>query len=319
VSASVTTREVEVGGVRVTAAVFPASWLAVAVGRTSARDILARDPAFAAALDGPMFDDRGRPQYLAMGPGAQAPSQFPTRGATLAVDRNGRAQVVDGGVAPADSVVAVQGYPALVRRGVNVASREIDTSRRSRAAFGVLADGTVFFAASRAAGMHAFAEALVQLGAVDAAYTDGGSSTALLLGVGGVGGVGGAGGVGTSPRVLVGDAADNGAHATDAKRLPSWLLARNPTVTTGTTGTAVTVVPSATNPVVRPSASAGPLAAVAVLLAASGVTAWWLLRSRKVPRSNPRSRQRHRPHAAVHRRNTAAPPPLPRHAHYAQR
>lgn len=282
-SASVTTREVEVGGVRVTAAVFPASWLAVAVGRTSARDLLARDPAFAAALDGPMFDDRGRPQYLVMGPGAQAPSQFPTRGATLAVDRNGRAQVVDGGVAPADSAVAVQGYPALVRRGVNVASREIDTSRRSRAAFGVLADGTVFLAASRAAGMHAFAEALVQLGAVDAAYTDGGSSTALLLG---------AGGVGTSPQVLVGDAADNGAHATDAKRLPSWLLARNPTVTAN--NTAVTVVPSATTPVVRPSAPAGPLAAVAVLLAASGVTAWWLLRSRKAPRSNPRSRQRHR-------------------------
>lgn len=287
-SASVTTREIEVGGVRVTAAVFPASWLAVAVGRTSARDLLARDPAFAAVLDGPMFDDRGRPQYLVMGPGAQAPTQFPTRGATLAVDRNGRAQVVDGGVAPTDSVVAVQGYPALVRRGVNVASREIDTSRRSRAAFGVLSDGAVFLAASRAAGMHAFAEALVQLGAVDAAYTDGGSSTALLLGVGG------AGGAGTSPQVLVGDAADNGAHATDAKRLPSWLLARNPT---STNVTAVTVVPSATTPVVRPSAPAGPLAAVAVLLAASGVSAWWLLRSRKAPRSNPRARQRHRPYA----------------------
>lgn len=302
-SAGVTTREVEVGGVRVTAAVFPASWLAVAVGRTSARDLLARDPAFAAALDGPMFDDQGRPQYLVMGPGAQAPSQFPARGATLAVDRNGRAQVVDGGVAPADSVVAVQGYPALVRRGANVASREIDTSRRSRAAFGVLADGTVFIAASRAAGMHAFAEALVQLGAVDAAYTDGGSSTALLLGVGG------AGGVGTSPRVLVGDAADNGAHATDAKRLPSWLLARNPTMTAGT------VVPSATTPVVRPSAPAGPLAAVAVLLAASGVTAWWLLRSRKAPRSNPRSRQRHRPHAArtpPHHRHSPATLTMPR-------
>lgn len=272
-SAAVTTREAEVAGVRVTLATFPASWLGVVVGRTSARDLFARDAAVAVALDGPMFDDAGRPQYLVAGPGASAPSQFPDRGATLAVDGSGRARVVSGGVAPAGSAVAVQGYPALVRSRANVASREVDTSRRSRAALGVLADGTVFFAATRAASMYAFAAALVALGAVDAAYTDGGSSTALLLrGESG-------------PVVLVGDANDTGAHATDAKRLPSWLVARGPS------GEPVHVTPPTVTPPVAPPAvlpvapGTAPVVAVAVLLAASGAAAWWVLRSRPARRA----------------------------------
>lgn len=158
---------------------FPAEELRV-VAKSGSRfplaTALASQPLARMALDGPMFGSGGQTEYLLLDvrSGVALRSRWPSRGATLGVTLSGEAFVAQGAALAAGARVAVQGYPALVLEGRNVATPERDTGREGRAALVLLTDGRFAFASARL-GMHAFAEAL-RSSASAAVYTDGGSS-----------------------------------------------------------------------------------------------------------------------------------------------
>jgi len=135
-----------------------------------------------AALDGPMFaaigSGRARIKYrhYDQDAGVDLPTTDPS-GLTVSVV-DGAAVVRDGATVVRGAKVAVQLYPSLVRGGAVVARADINRERVWRAALCVLRDGRLAFAVA-VGSMVAFARALADLGAVDAGYTDGGSSTRL--------------------------------------------------------------------------------------------------------------------------------------------
>ena len=206
----------------------PPAWLSLELDDTdnnprtgerpeTGRQVIERLPRVVALLDGPMFDPEGEYpsytrarmlyRYLDRRRGISVPSQFPTRGATLSMAGDARAVVMDGAAEIEGAVFAVQGYPAVLRRRSNVATRDKNRETTGRAALCLLGDGRVAFAVGRAP-MWEFGEALralTDVDVVDALYTDGGGSTTLALR----------------------DA--NGtlevAHGLDSRRLPAYILA----------------------------------------------------------------------------------------------
>jgi hypothetical protein len=189
-------------------AVFPAAWLGAyarpngpgALVPARAGDALAATSA-AAVLDGAMFDNcddasKRRPteaaRYAASrcarplyglrdaAAGLDLASAYPARGATLGVDAAGVGFARPGWSAPAGARVAVQGYPALVLDGRNVADNaaghngDVDW----RAGLALLGDGRMLFAVGRI-DMEGLGAALVRAGARAAHYTDGGGSARL--------------------------------------------------------------------------------------------------------------------------------------------
>lgn len=140
-----------------------------------------------ALLDGPMFGNRnvggdtGRALFFVRDRAAriETVSQRPSEGVTLSVEG---VEVVArrGASAPEGADVAVQGWPSLVWAGEAVGTNVGTNAQRvQRAAVAVLRDGRIALAASRASDVVRFSRDLVALGALGAAYTDGGSSTYL--------------------------------------------------------------------------------------------------------------------------------------------
>lgn len=147
-----------------------------------------------AAIDGPMFrfcDGERNRTYAGYACGLNRfrllypersidiRSTDPSDGSTLFVDQ-GVARFVRGTSVPGTATFAVQLYPTLVFDS-NVIQGLSDRDNNSRAAVGMLADGSVFFAIHPSISMPAFAELLKRKGAVFAGYTDGGGSTALYV------------------------------------------------------------------------------------------------------------------------------------------
>ena len=151
-------------------------------GRTrspvSAAEALRASGALAVA-PGPMFSGSDTVIYglRDMAAGIALPSQYPTRGLSLCVV-GGVARAVLGGAPLTGSTVAVQGYPSLLQSGVNVQTAEQDAGVDWRAALAVRDDGRMALCVGRA-GMHDFAAELLSRGCRQAAYLDGGTSTAL--------------------------------------------------------------------------------------------------------------------------------------------
>jgi hypothetical protein len=160
----------------------------------TASEVLKLCPAAEAVLDGPMFEiaDRGADyvhyhvgrldyRYLDTHDGDDADGGTKTdrRGATLSVIAPGNAVWFDGDVVAPNALVAVQGYPALVRAGVIVASAAVNRSNVWRAGFGTIVDDVVL--AVGVGSMVEFAAAMLALGCMEAAYTDGGGSTRLAV------------------------------------------------------------------------------------------------------------------------------------------
>ena len=172
----------------VVALVAPSSWLRVAHGpRSTPAAQWAAHPGAVALLDGPMWGNRnvggdtGRALFFVRDRAAsvETVSQSASEGVTLAVDA-GEVVARRGASAPESAPVAVQGWPPLVWAGVAVATNVGSNAERvQRAGLAVLRDGSLAFCASRASDVARFARDLVSLGALAAAYTDGGSSTYL--------------------------------------------------------------------------------------------------------------------------------------------
>lgn len=183
---------------------FPARWLRLEVDdldgnpRTAERpetlrQVLARRPDVVAAVDAAMFEvadgksyatsqqSRLVYRYLDRRSNINVPSAYPNRGATLSVDSNGRAFVLEGDAVCDNAVFAHQGYPNMIQGGRVVTSRVKDADRNGRAALLRCEDGRVAFATSRS-GIYDLAERLTRLPsglrATDAFYLDGGGSTA---------------------------------------------------------------------------------------------------------------------------------------------
>lgn len=213
----------------ITLLAFDASWLhawsrPIGHGRvmpSHASEALATGAA--AVVDGPMFAMCDSPagsteaqKYAASqcaqsnfgvfdASGIDLPSFRPDEGITIG-SYGDAAFAVDGFVKPDGAVVAVQLYPPLVRNGANIAS-DVGSNATAewRAGVALLGNGQVAFAAG-AMSMTAFANALIESGATDAGYTDGGGSTRLAHGGSFVG------------------AAEN-------RRVATWIVARPPTNT----------------------------------------------------------------------------------------
>lgn len=163
---------------RATWAFAPAESLGVVLGGEAQQAIAARG-AWAVAC-GPMFDRQG-PQYLVRDDAARADvaTRWPSRGATVAVVER-LAYVMPGAEALGAAAVAVQGYPRLVEAGRTVAVQAGDRTRR--VALAVMAGGRVVALVSFTGTMAGFARELVDGGAVDAVYLDGGRAAHLAAG-----------------------------------------------------------------------------------------------------------------------------------------
>lgn len=145
-----------------------------------------------AVVDGPMFSKcAGQPsnyatytcgdaeyRMLDRNRGVDIASEHPSRGATLSVHPDGRAEMRGGSEVAPGAEFAVQLYPPLLRRGANVASPGLNRDTTWRVAVGILRDGSVAFALARMP-MFEFAAALARVGFVEAGYTDGGGSAAI--------------------------------------------------------------------------------------------------------------------------------------------
>ena len=160
---------------------------------TTAQEALASGAV--AVLDGPMFSrcdsaalsgtdaeryaqsQCSRVEYALLGSEVSVGSLYPSNGATFSIVE-GRAVVLPDAQVAQGARVAVQTYPHIVRAGRNIANPEHDTDRTWRAALVLLDTKELAFAIMQAS-MHAFAAALVALGAVEAGYTDGGGSGRL--------------------------------------------------------------------------------------------------------------------------------------------
>jgi hypothetical protein len=150
--------------------------------KNNAAEAKAKSGAYA-VLDGSMFDHRGVHMQLDRAAGIWVPGNWSGgQGGTLYV-QDGVARVVRGKVVPPGASVAMQLSPELVRDGVEVHSDGADEGNAWRAAAGVLRDGRVFFAVAKG-GNENFARRLLAEGAWGATYSDGGGSTALLVGDG---------------------------------------------------------------------------------------------------------------------------------------
>jgi hypothetical protein len=150
-----------------------------------------------AALNGPMFGvcsgqhlPRGNAQYAASqcdtfsythydaSAGINANASHDTRGITISVV-NGQAQSAQGESYSPDASVAVQLYPSLIESGQITASSEVNKDSVWRSGLAILDNGQLLFAVGKMP-MLDFAQALADLGAVHAGYTDGGGSSALV-------------------------------------------------------------------------------------------------------------------------------------------
>lgn len=176
---------------------FPASKLGLVVRpygngptireRLTAEEVFAQDPTVQLLIDGPMWADGDllRFRYLDTSQGLNLQGHERDGrdntgwGATLSVV-DGVASMRSGNEVAPGATVAVQGYPELVRNGVEVHTAGVDEGSSWRAAVGILANGEVFFAVG-VGGNEDFALALQEAGAVDAVYLDGGSSTTMQL------------------------------------------------------------------------------------------------------------------------------------------
>lgn len=207
---------------RITAVLIPPSWLGLELDLSGldgsnpekAIDIINRIHPVA-LLDGPMFSVPGgegygtyglanlKYRYLDRGRGIDVPSEFPSRGGTVSVV-NGQAFYKNGDAIENGATLAIQGYPSIVENGRNVASTRNDTNTTGRSAVGIFRDGRIAFAVGTFS-MREFANRLIQIGILNAAYTDGGSSTALF-----------------GPGVSIG---------LRARRLPAYLIAVPPSNT----------------------------------------------------------------------------------------
>lgn len=151
-------------------------------------EVLHYAPNADAALDGPMFDTCGGADYASAEcdvplflqydtqRNVSLPGQRPGVGVLIAVV-NGAAMASRTIQVPDGASVAVQLYPALVDRGNPVSPS--DSTAEQRAALALLDDGRLAFAIG-AMSMPAFAQALIDAGAIYAGYTDGGGSTHLV-------------------------------------------------------------------------------------------------------------------------------------------
>jgi hypothetical protein len=124
----------------------------------------------------------GRPDYrlLDTARGIDVAGRFPTRGATFSVMANGAVSVASGNVVAPGAAVAVQGYPPLVRDGVNVASNVGPNAERNwRVALCLAPDGNLAFAAG-SEDMVSFGVDLRAAGFRQAVYLDGGGTARVL-------------------------------------------------------------------------------------------------------------------------------------------
>jgi len=190
----------------VTLVAFDPSWLGVYADQIGGGQVAPHTPGEAltnsnasAVLDGPEFDNcsgqslpSGNAGYasstcsvirfsqLDAARGVQLAGSNPGQGVTISVV-NGQAVATPGDAPAPGASVAVQLWPPLVSGGVIVASDDgSNATAEQRAALVILGDGRLAFA-SGAADMVGFANALINAGATDAGYTDGGGSGALWL------------------------------------------------------------------------------------------------------------------------------------------
>jgi hypothetical protein len=113
--------------------------------------------------------------------GIDLPGASPDAGMFIGVDR-GRAITGNGRGIGRRADVLVQLYPALVQMGQSkVPSPDPNPERDWRAALCILRDGKLAFAVAPSSPMGLFADKLRAMGVVHAGYTDGGSSTSLVL------------------------------------------------------------------------------------------------------------------------------------------
>ncbi len=178
-----------------------------------------RDADALAALNGPMFDvcggqslPRGNAEYAVsrcdvleyrhQDGSLQAPGVYPDRGMTFSVLGDGSVRVLHGDHAVQGAKVAIQTYPSLVQDGRSVVASSSNTDIVWRSALVRLRDGRMAFAVMIAT-MSSFADALVDAGALDAGYTDGGGSTAAVT-------------------------VDGRAGSSEGRPVPSWLVVRKP-------------------------------------------------------------------------------------------
>jgi hypothetical protein len=174
----------------------------------------------AAALNGPMFGvcpgqslPSGNAQYAASqcdtlsyahydaGTGLLIPGSFAGRGITIAAV-DGHAQASSGDSYPPGASVAVQLYPSLIEAGRITASATVNLDRVWRSGLAILNTGQLAFVVGLLP-MVDFAQALLDFGAVDAGYTDGGGSSALVT-------------------------RDGVAGATEHRPVASWLIVKKP-------------------------------------------------------------------------------------------
>lgn len=156
----------------------------------TAAQAIASSPGAAAALDGVMFENCdplgrgygesscGDPDYLLIDrwSGLYEPSRYPSRGGTLSVVGR-RCVAMDGDSVAGGAAVAVQAYPALVRRGEARRFGDARSMQRVwRAAVGSAAGGSRVLMAVALMSLGDFASWCADIGGEDVFYTDGGGS-----------------------------------------------------------------------------------------------------------------------------------------------
>lgn len=156
----------------------PASTLGAVLGGSPSEALAARGAVAIAC--GPMFSG-GLPENLLRdeGAGVDVPSRFPSRGATVAVV-DGLAYVATGAEVLGAAAVAVQGSPELVRRGR--LEPVADSPRVRRVALAVMPGGQRVALVSFVGTMADFGRELLEGGAVEAVYLDGGRAAHLQVG-----------------------------------------------------------------------------------------------------------------------------------------
>lgn len=163
---------------RATWALGSASSLGVVLGGDASQALALRS-AWAVA-SGPMFAS-GRPEYLVRddAAGVDVATRYPSRGAAVSVV-DGLAYVAAGAEVLGSAAVVVQGYPRLVEAGRVVAVA--DSPRVRRVALAVMEGGARVALVSFTGTMADLARELVDGGAVDAVYLDGGRAAHLEAG-----------------------------------------------------------------------------------------------------------------------------------------
>lgn len=169
-------------------------------------------PSAEAVANGPMFDTGPGTwadyrygmvlyRHFDSSTGVDIPSSRSSQGMTISVMPDGTTSTAMGDAVAAGARVAVQFYPALVVNGV--VQDVADESFPYVAAVVVMSDGRMGFVVGRNMSLPTFAQRLADAGAVQAGYTDGGGSAAII-----------------TPTVYVG--------SSEHRRVLTWLVARVP-------------------------------------------------------------------------------------------